>query len=375
MARTVDISQFFTKRQSNSRFVLRSELLSGDLELPIIHGRNIVPEPLPANRISPLTIGEGQIADGALAVRRLYEGSRIYVPALNFLPPIPNTDYPIGSEVFLEGTGNYFIFGDPKPYPRGRRYVSRVVNGIEKWVSTIDNLPAAISLENFSSSIRPASLGSSLPNLAIADNLALFPKGSQFYHTTQNRPYESSGQAPSSLFSSWPAGEIKDAAQLGWDPVVRFLSLAGKLAADQIENGILDHTKFAAGIRAVALVNSLPAIDGGPTSLETWPIGSPLFLLEADGANPANALYRRVGNQWRRTGAQDREADSVVAGAIAAGAVNTRELAAGSIRAEKLAIGNFSNLAGGGVNVKTVSNSDRVHSSESWTRFGMTQAI
>jgi hypothetical protein len=38
VVQTVDISQFSTKRQSNVRFVLRSELVSGDLAVPIVNG-------------------------------------------------------------------------------------------------------------------------------------------------------------------------------------------------------------------------------------------------------------------------------------------------------------------------------------------------
>ena len=118
-------------------------------------------------------------------------------------------------------------------------------------------------------------------------------------------------------------------------PAIGFPDLSGLLSEDQIADEIISTAKFAAGLRPVEIVATLPV-----TNLTE---GRVVFLT-TDGK-----LYRYTGGTWTsQIPAEDLStqisagmiaANAVTAGTIAAGAVNTSQLAADAIVSSKIAAG------------------------------------
>jgi hypothetical protein len=105
----------------------------------------------------------------------------------------------------------------------------------------------------------------------------------------------------------------------------------GAVVAAKIADANLTTAKFAAGIRPVEIVGSLPG------TFTNYPQGAVVFL------TTDNKLYRSTGSAWTKVvDAGDIAANSITAGQIAAGAISTTELAAKAITVEKLAIGTTS---------------------------------
>ena len=140
-----------------------------------------------------------------------------------------------------------------------------------------------------------------------------------------------------------------------WTAEVPAVDISGEIVASQIADAAVSTAKFAAGIKPVEIVTSLPTT--GNTE------GRIVYLTTTD------KLYRYTGSAWTAavpttdlTGtigatqitdsaittaklaagavtAAKIAADSITAGQIAAGAISTSELAAGAITAVKIAAG------------------------------------
>jgi hypothetical protein len=150
-----------------------------------------------------------------------------------------------------------------------------------------------------------------------------------------------------------------------WTRTVPAADLSGLVTGAQIEDGALSTAKFAAGVRPVELVETLPA---------TGNVQGRVVFLTAD-----NKLYRWTGSSWSAaipaadvtgqiTGTQITDgavsspkiaagavtagkvaalsitsaeiaADAIIAGKVAAGAISTTELAADAITSAKIAAG------------------------------------
>lgn len=107
------------------------------------------------------------------------------------------------------------------------------------------------------------------------------------------------------------------------------------VTADQIADGAVERTAFASGIQPVQVVSTLPSIANQ---------GDMAFL------TTDSKLYRYNGSAWTvAVDGTDIVANSITAGQIAAGAINTDELAANAVTAAKITAGTitFDKLLGG----------------------------
>lgn len=96
----------------------------------------------------------------------------------------------------------------------------------------------------------------------------------------------------------------------------------GSVGGNVLQDGAVAGAAFAATVRPVYLVTSLPLL---PNSL--YPVGQFVLLTSVSPAE----LYENVANVWTKAiGAEDIKADSITAGVIAAGAIGTSELAVGA---------------------------------------------
>ncbi|WP_211299439.1 phage tail protein [Pukyongiella litopenaei] len=97
---------------------------------------------------------------------------------------------------------------------------------------------------------------------------------------------------------------------------------------------LVDQTSFAQGLTGVEIVNSLPTTGNYP--------GRVVFL------TTDNKLYRRIFAAWTvEVDGGDIKANSILSGAIAAGAVKTEQLDFGAGTGAKLAVGDFQNYLSG----------------------------
>ncbi len=97
---------------------------------------------------------------------------------------------------------------------------------------------------------------------------------------------------------------------------------------------LVDQTSFAAGLTGVEIVASLPTTGNYP--------GRVVFL------TTDNKLYRRISGSWTvEVDGGDIKANSILSGAIAAGAVKAEQLDVGAATIQKLAVGDFQNFLAG----------------------------
>lgn len=97
-----------------------------------------------------------------------------------------------------------------------------------------------------------------------------------------------------------------------------------------IKPGDVDIASFAASIRPTELFAALPT---------TGNFNGRIVYRTSD-----KSLWRHNGSSWINTNAADQIVGELVAGQIAAGAINTRELAANAVTITNLAIADFENL-------------------------------
>ena len=226
----------------------------------------------------------------------------------------------------------------------------------------------SIDITKCASSIRPPEIFDVLP--------APGNKGRIVFLTSDNKLYRDTGT--------------------GWTVEVSTVDLVGTITSDQISDGAVGIAKFAAGISAPEILNSLPApgnkgrlvflttdnklyrdtgtawtvevstldlvgtissaqiADGSigltkfasgikpPRVLSAFPVspenGDMVYLTVAAGDNyPANVLYSWNGSTWVTSARATDIIGSLVAGQIAAGAIGVDQLAANAVTAAKLA--------------------------------------
>lgn len=122
--------------------------------------------------------------------------------------------------------------------------------------------------------------------------------------------------------------------------------ITGKVLEDQIADEAISIAKFAAGLRPVELLASLPT---------TGNFDGRHVYRTSD-----KSLWRHNGTAWVNTNSTDLLVGKIVAGQIEVGAVGAQELAADAVTVRSLAVSNFSNL---------ILNSE-LTSSDGWTLTG-----
>lgn len=326
-----------------------------------------------------------KIADGVTAHKYIYWSSAFprAFQTSNALPPLSETVHLVG--VVVDGV---FMYADSEAKARAYQAIESggtIAPGMVEEASladlavteakladlavTLEKLAAgSVDITKCASSIRPPEIFDVLP--------APGNKGRIVFLTSDNKLYRDTGT--------------------GWTVEVSTVDLVGTITSDQISDGAVGIAKFAAGISAPEILNSLPApgnkgrlvflttdnklyrdtgtawtvevstldlvgtissaqiADGSigltkfasgikpPRVLSAFPVspenGDMVYLTVAAGDNyPANVLYSWNGSTWVTSARATDIIGSLVAGQIAAGAIGVDQLAANAVTAAKLA--------------------------------------
>lgn len=176
-------------------------------------------------------------------------------------------------------------------------------------VTTANIVNNAIDYSKFASGLRPLETIAALPTLPNAN----YPTSAVVILSTDGRLY-------------------KNVANV-WVDYLRAGDLIGTIAGSQLANGIIDYTKFAAGLRPIETVAALPTLPN-----TTYPANAYVVF--------SGRLYKNVANVWvdeiraanltgQITSTQITD-DAITTPKIAANAVTANEIAANTITAAQI---------------------------------------
>ena len=267
MSRVVDETQFYTRRQADTRFVKSpihlSDLIEGGLDGDIIE-----PGTLPGDALEHGAITAELIAEKAIEIRHLVDGITflVVIPADQELPVLPDAAYPQGTVLFWKR--------DNKLYrSTGATWEFKVpVADLEGVLTPEQIADASLMVAKFAEGLSPLRIVDALPTLPDAN----FPKGSLIFLKANGKTYQN----------------LDDAH---WSALVSAANLQGVLTADQIGDGIIGTAKLASEIKTIqvieANVDPLPDLSN-PTNRLKYPQGT-VVIWKKD-----NKLYRSTGTAW-----------------------------------------------------------------------------
>jgi predicted phage tail protein len=159
-------------------------------------------------------------------------------------------------------------------------------NNVSVFSAVASATTVSVSAPDFTSGIRPVEVLGSLP--------AFGSQGRTVFLTTDNKLYRDTGSA--------------------WTTAAPTTDLTGQITNTQLASGAVDTTKFAAGLRPIEIVSSLPAAGTQGRTV----------VLTTD-----NKLYRDTGSAWTTAVPTTDLSGQIIGAQVGSGIIDTTKFAAG----------------------------------------------